>query len=98
MLPTSTLHNFQSPVGSPRALEFDEEASLLDRLERAAAAGTGGVICLGGDGAETRLSYADLLDAARRIAGGLIAAGTRPGDAVLLQLEAARDFIPGFWG
>lgn len=72
--------------------------TLWQTLERAAAAGRGGIVCVRPDGSELRRSYPELLDEARRIAGGLVAAGLVPGDTLLLQLERAEDFIPGFWG
>ncbi len=72
--------------------------TLWQALERAARLGNGGIICVRADGSEVRRSYPELLDEAQRIAGGLAAAGFAPGDTVLLQLERAEDFIPGFWG
>jgi acyl-CoA synthetase (AMP-forming)/AMP-acid ligase II/thioesterase domain-containing protein len=42
--------------------------------------------------------YRCLLDEARRVHGGLRAAGRRPGDRVLLILERPRDFVMAFWG
>ncbi|HEY1109078.1 MAG TPA: non-ribosomal peptide synthetase, partial [Opitutaceae bacterium] len=72
--------------------------TLWQALERAARLGKGGIVCVRADASEVRCSYPELLDEARRIAGGLAAAGLAPGDTVLLQLERAEDFIPGFWG
>lgn len=43
------------------------------------------------------LGYRDLLDAARRILGGLLARGRPPGTSVGLLLSAPADFLPAFW-
>lgn len=72
---------------------------LGDLLERAAAeAGQRGITFIEADGAESRHSYAELLDRARRISGALRDAGLRPEDKVLLQLARNQDFLPAFWG
>ncbi|MEU5364065.1 amino acid adenylation domain-containing protein [Streptomyces sp. NPDC005925] len=44
------------------------------------------------------LSYPDLLARARRILGGLHAAGLRAGDRVLLQLPSLDAYFPALWG
>ncbi len=73
-------------------------ATLVEALRAAAERGSGELICVRGDGTECRQSYGELLAEAGLIAEGLHALGIGPGDPVLLQLEAAEDFIPGFWG
>jgi long-chain acyl-CoA synthetase len=45
---------------------------------------------------EERLSYAELLDRAERLAGGLTAGGLAPGDAVALLLPNSPAFVIGF--
>ena len=50
------------------------------------------------DGSEVQQSYAELLDEARRILGGLRQMGLRPQDKVLFQLEHVKDFVAAFWG
>ena len=46
----------------------------------------------------TSRSWLQLLEAAWRAAGGLRAAGLRPGDPLLLLLADISDFFPIFWG
>jgi acyl-CoA synthetase (AMP-forming)/AMP-acid ligase II len=45
----------------------------------------------------TFLSYPALLNEARKILGGLLTYGRRPGTKVTLLLERPGDFIPAFW-
>ncbi|MCX5661183.1 MAG: amino acid adenylation domain-containing protein [Planctomycetota bacterium] len=42
-------------------------------------------------------TYAQILDEARAILGGLRRLGLKPGDKALFQLEANEDFVPAFW-
>ncbi|OXS34485.1 hybrid non-ribosomal peptide synthetase/type I polyketide synthase [Streptomyces sp. XY006] len=51
-----------------------------------------------GDGSEAEVTYRDLLTAARRVAGGLRAAGVRPGTCVPLVADRSEDFQVMFWG
>ncbi|MFI8219667.1 amino acid adenylation domain-containing protein [Streptomyces sp. NPDC085932] len=51
-----------------------------------------------GDGSEVEVTYRDLLTAARRVAGGLRAAGVRPGTCVPLIADRSEDFQVMFWG
>jgi acyl-CoA synthetase (AMP-forming)/AMP-acid ligase II/thioesterase domain-containing protein len=44
------------------------------------------------------INYQELLDQARRIAGGLLGHGLCPGAKVALLLERVEEFIPAFWG
>jgi microcystin synthetase protein McyG len=83
--------------GSPGS-DLENPATLTDALRAAAERGSGGLICVRPDGVEVRQSYAELQAEAASIAAGLRARGVKGGDPVLLQLEAAEDFFPGFWG
>ncbi|MER8224279.1 amino acid adenylation domain-containing protein [Streptomyces sp. NPDC094143] len=51
-----------------------------------------------GDGGEVEVTYRELLTAARRVAGGLRAAGVRPGTCVPLVADRSEDFQVMFWG
>lgn len=70
----------------------------MDALRVAVERKTGGLIYVSPEGVEVKQTYADLLEVAKTIARGLIGHGVAKGDPVLLQLDAAEDFIPGFWG
>ncbi|HEX2313496.1 MAG TPA: non-ribosomal peptide synthetase [Thermomonospora sp.] len=69
-----------------------QSLSLL--LERAARDSGRGVTFVDGP----RRSYAELLESARRVLGGLRARGLAPGDRVVAVLDAPEDFVPVFWG
>ncbi|MBV9010723.1 MAG: AMP-binding protein [Pseudonocardiales bacterium] len=73
--------------------------STLDAaLRRAASVGDSRESCyLGPDGALDRQSYAELLEEASRLLGGLRGLGLVAGDTVLFQLAGNRDFVVGFW-
>jgi acyl-CoA synthetase (AMP-forming)/AMP-acid ligase II/thioesterase domain-containing protein/NADP-dependent 3-hydroxy acid dehydrogenase YdfG len=75
------------------------DVSTLDAaLRRAASAGQPGESCyIRPDGALDRQSYAELLDEASRLLGGLRRLGLVAGDKVLFQLAGNRDFVVGFW-
>src|ERR1700757_4711930 len=45
-----------------------------------------------------RLTYRQLWDRASRVAGGLRAAGVRPGDRVAVRYPAGIDWVLAFWG
>jgi acyl-CoA synthetase (AMP-forming)/AMP-acid ligase II len=45
-----------------------------------------------------RLDYVTLLERASRVAGGLVAAGVKPGDRVALRRPAGVEWVLGFWG
>jgi microcystin synthetase protein McyG len=72
--------------------------TLIEALHASVERGRGGLVYVRADGTELRQSYAELLAEAGRVATGLRDAGVKPGDPVLLQLEAGEDFFPGFWG
>jgi 2-furoate---CoA ligase len=46
---------------------------------------------------EARLSYAQLLDEARRVAGGLAASGVAPGDRVTAVVKPSREAVTLYW-
>lgn len=73
-------------------------ASLAATLQRAAHSSPDkGILYLDAQGAESRLSYPELLNRADRVLGGLRSAGLRAGDKVLFQLPNNLDFLIGFW-
>ncbi|MFJ4691910.1 amino acid adenylation domain-containing protein [Streptomyces sp. NPDC088766] len=51
-----------------------------------------------GDGSEVEVTYRELLTVARRVAGGLRAAGVRAGTCVPLVADRSEDFQAMFWG
>src|SRR5262245_239200 len=57
-----------------------------------------GILQVEGDGNEQFLSYAALIDSARRVATGLRGHGFRPGDAAILQFEDLDCLFTAFWG
>jgi acyl-CoA synthetase (AMP-forming)/AMP-acid ligase II/NADP-dependent 3-hydroxy acid dehydrogenase YdfG len=73
--------------------------SLPDALVRAArdAAATE-LVFLDETGAERRLTYAALLDTARRVLGGLRASGLAPGDLAIVSLSRNDNFTAAIWG
>jgi len=73
--------------------------TLLDRLMSVAAANTGTAIHhVRSDGSEVKQSYAQLLAAARRAAGGLRVAGASSGDRVIVLAGSSLEFLAAFWG
>ena len=72
------------------------EQNLLTLLRSAveAAPDREALVELGGG----RLTYAQLWDAAARVAGGLRAAGIAPGDRVANHLPNGNDWVLAFWG
>src|SRR5262245_60045524 len=74
----------------------DLPASLVTMLRghAEAAPAVEAVVELGG----RRLTYGELWDAARRVAGGLVAAGVQPGERVALRYPAGTDWVLAFWG
>ena len=69
-------------------------ATLLDSLRRVPG---GRLVRIRADGGEVRLAYGEARLRADRILGGLRARGAVPGDEVVLQIEAAEDFLPALW-
>ncbi|MFG1278856.1 SDR family NAD(P)-dependent oxidoreductase [Xanthobacter autotrophicus] len=84
--------------GGPLELPADAPRTLTDALlHTAERAGDKGIV-FEGAGPARRLTYAVLLQEARRIAGGLRAAGLTPGDTAILQVPDLRAHLPAFWG
>jgi acyl-CoA synthetase (AMP-forming)/AMP-acid ligase II/aryl carrier-like protein len=83
-------------LGPPlRSLDVD---TLDAALHRVASAGRPEELCyIGPDGTLDRQSYAELLDEASRLLGGLRGLGLTAGDKVVLQLAANREFVVAFW-
>ncbi|GLW30931.1 AMP-binding protein [Actinoplanes regularis] len=89
-LPLASLEGAPAPTGTP--------GNLTEVLIRAAADAPGPTLhFVRPDGAETTLSYTDLLDRASRVAGGLRAAGARPGERLLVAAGCGRDLVIGVW-
>ena len=92
-----TLQNPSLSHGPP--LPDGIPATLAQALQRAAGQGKEqGVTYIQPDGTESHQSYADLLDEARRVLGGLRRLGLEPQDKVIFQLEDLQDFVTVFWG
>ncbi|WP_261566384.1 AMP-binding protein [Frankia gtarii] len=73
-------------------------SSLADCLIRAAGAGHGtGVHYVTGNGDAIPQTYAELLDQAARVLGGIRSAGLPAGTKVLLQSADQADLLAGFW-
>lgn len=74
-------------------------ASLPGALIRAAReAATTELVFLDESGMERTLNYAAVLDTARRVLGGLRAAGLVPGDLAIVHLSRNDDFVAAIWG
>jgi len=72
-------------------------ANLVAALERAAQCPELGIVHVAADMSEIRISYAELLDQARRLLGGLRSRGVRSGDVVLVDSGNSRSLLPLFW-
>ncbi|HEU5078475.1 MAG TPA: alpha/beta fold hydrolase [Opitutaceae bacterium] len=84
--------------GPALMLSEDHPAHLAQALERAAKLfPENGVSYLDARGQVERQTYPQLLEEAMRVAAGLAATGAQPGETVIFQLEANRDFITAFW-
>ena len=82
----------------PEWTEDDPPDAVRALLRAAGSAAGGAVVTVAEDGTSSRRSYPELLDAARRLAAGLRATGTRPGDPVVLCGLPLDEFFPAFWG
>lgn len=82
---------------SPRPGEWDLLARTLPEALQAAPASTP-IVYLDAQGVATRTCYADLVQAARRVAQGWRERGLQPGDKVILQLASSQDILTAFWG
>jgi acyl-CoA synthetase (AMP-forming)/AMP-acid ligase II/NADP-dependent 3-hydroxy acid dehydrogenase YdfG/acyl carrier protein len=88
-LAVTTGPRLQVDPGAPRTLP--------EALERAAAnSGAKGLVYLHEAGASSQ-TYAELLEAARRLAARLEARGLKPQDKVILQLADNRAFVTALW-
>jgi acyl-CoA synthetase (AMP-forming)/AMP-acid ligase II/NADP-dependent 3-hydroxy acid dehydrogenase YdfG len=72
-------------------------ATLAAALEHAARDPALGVIHVAADMSETRVSYAELFEQARRLQGGLFQQNVRQGDVVLVDSTDSRCLLPLFW-
>lgn len=72
-------------------------ATLPQALHRAAA-GRGAITFVETADKLTRVTYADLLEKARAVAGALQSRGLRAGDELILNLDDNRTFLNLFWG
>lgn len=66
-------------------------------LQATRARSDSGIVHVGADGREERLSYAELLATAERVLGGLREAGMKRGDKLVIQLENELHFAVAFW-
>ena len=90
--------NLSEADGGALSLPAGHPDSLAAALEKTAREfPSHGVICLDGNGEAREQSYPDLLAEAARLLGGLRAAGLKPGDPVLFQLDKNPEFIAAFW-
>ena len=71
-------------------------ASLLEMLGRYATSTPDAEAVI--EVASRRLSYRELWDAARRVAGGLLDGGLSRGDRVAVRYPAGADWVLAFWG
>jgi len=74
---------------------MDRERATLARVLHEAGARHGGRVALRMRGREVR--YAELLDGARAMAGGLRAAGVMPGERVILMLPNSPEFVLAYF-
>jgi acyl-CoA synthetase (AMP-forming)/AMP-acid ligase II len=56
-----------------------------------------GLRFIGADGTESGMTYRQLLDDAARMLAGIRAAGTAPGETVVLQVEDGAELLAAFW-
>ena len=78
-------------------MPFDLRTGSLVAALAASAEGPAGVTFARSADDGDRLSYAEVLDRARRGAARLVQAGVRPGDEVLLVSDDLAAFVTGFW-
>lgn len=84
--------------GGPLVAPTDAPTTLTEALLRTAARYPHkGVLYVRGDGSEIRQTYPELLGQARKILAGLTDKGLKPGDRVILQVEALEDHFAAFW-
>jgi putative pyridoxal-dependent aspartate 1-decarboxylase len=83
--------------GAPLRLRAGFPRTLHEALEAAARA-DGRVVHVGADLTAAEISYAAVLDEARRVGRGLRCLGVAAGEIVLLQVDESAAFFPAFWG
>lgn len=93
----------QAAIDLPRGTILpapDAAATLVEALEwHVARTPHRTHVLLCGEGERTEpITYADLLAAAHRIAGGLVSRGLKPQQAVALMLPTGRDYLATFFG
>ncbi|MET7245175.1 amino acid adenylation domain-containing protein [Methylobacterium sp. EM32] len=71
--------------------------STLCEALAASATAEAGIVFVAARRRTTRLSYADLLDQARRRGGDFLRQGVRPGDEVIIATDNQRVFVVAFW-
>ena len=88
------------PVATPGLVPPAGTATLVDALEWHAAHHPGRVHVqlLDESGESTALTYGDLRDGARRVAGGLSAYGLEPGETVAIMLPTGLEYLQAFFG
>lgn len=98
--PPSDQLSYQSSSAGVSPTDGREKNSIADLLLHAAATRPDAEIryVTSGTGEPVRQTYAELLNDARRVLGGLRRRGLAPGDRVILLFEQTRDFIPAIWG
>ena len=57
-----------------------------------------GVLHVDGQGNEHLQTYADIMNSAERVLGGLRAHGYKPGDQAILQIDNSEEYLIAFWG
>jgi amino acid adenylation domain-containing protein len=94
-----TLSPYPAAPGEPTLfVRTAEPATLPDVLRLAAQeVAPGQLIQVRAEGEEVVLCYREVQRRAERVLGGLRARGTRPGDEVVLQIDAAEEFVPALW-
>jgi acyl-CoA synthetase (AMP-forming)/AMP-acid ligase II/nucleoside-diphosphate-sugar epimerase len=85
-------------AGPPLTIPQEAPQTLAEALIRTATRHPHkGIIHIQSDGAALVQTYAQLLDQARRILGGLLAQGLQPRDQVILQCDRLNEHLPAFW-
>jgi fatty-acyl-CoA synthase len=73
-------------------------ATLIDAMNGAARFGARGYTFVGADTDESHASFAEIVQQARSISGGLLERGLKRGDRVALLLSRPADFVVAFFG
>jgi len=84
--------------GGELLIPDDAPATLPDSLQRASKCVLPAGLVTVRQGKETTFSYADLLQRAEHVLGGLRAEGFEPGTPVVFQFRDNQDFLTAFWG